>query len=389
MVYHRLILVLCTAVLIFISAGCGGGGGGFTLSHTHGVVTSTWSAGVDPTGISTTEDHAEVGYNEVDGRIVSLTLEPSKAMKMWMEMDGMWMWMEMTPTAAQNLHYEVKITDPGSQTRIPHSRVDISIENVSTGASFARELHSMWGGSGLHYAINEGLIGDGMYHAIVTLEEPKFARSIGDKDKWKGSVSTEFHFEVADGLVVAGTISSGTAPTGPSTPVPPHDPATLPSDPATDETFMGEATSENMRIQLILEPAKGMNMWMDMGGGLMWMDMDAMGALYHVEVKPVDEGSGTRLTHCVVTFNATNTTTTETMSEELHGMWGGSGLHYAINHSLFGAGDYTASVVVDPPRFARSLSDGAKWMDPIQADFTFSIDGAGMVTATEGHPPAP
>ena len=134
---------------------------------------------------------------------------------------------------------------------------------------------------------------------------------------------------------------------------------------------------------MIFEPAKAM--WVYMNG--MWMDMSpAPDEPIHVEVKPVDEASGTRITDVAVVFAATNTTTGETMNEDLHPMWGGSGLHFAINHGLLGAGDYTASVTVKVPEFARSISDKDKWMTPIQADFTFTINNAGMVTATEGHP---
>ena len=52
---------------------------------------------------------------------------------------------------------------------------------------------------------------------------------------------------------------------------------------------------------------------------------------------------------------------------------------------LVGAYDYTVSVEVGVPEFARSMSDSDKWMTPIQADFTVTIDDAGLVTATEGH----
>ena len=352
-----------------------GGGGG----HQHDGQLVPLDEPVDPTGQRTTEDHAQIGHVEVDGRIVELVLEPAKSMSMLM--GGAWM--EMAPAAGADIHVEVKVSDPGSKTRIPHSAIEFHAENETTGQTMVEELHPMWGGSGLHYAINHGLLGDGQYHAEIHLEEPRFARSIGDKDKWMGTAEVAFQWVIKDGLVTEVTVSSGTDPQGPSTPIPAHDAADLPADPTVDEVFMGEATTDDMRIQLIFEPAKAM--WMYMNG--MWMEMSpALDETIHVEVKPVDEASGTRISDVAVVFAATNTTTGVTMNEDLHAMWGGSGLHFAINHGLLGAGDYTASVTVEVPEFARSLSDKDKWMTPIQADFTFTINAAGLVTATEGHP---
>ncbi|MCH8866899.1 MAG: iron transporter [Proteobacteria bacterium] len=388
-VFQLRIIPVLAAVLVWVgmsTMGCtsvdGGGGGGGDHADDHGGAHAGdlvhLDEPVDPTGARTAEDHAVIGHKEVDGRIVELILEPAKSM--FMLMGGNWM--EMAPAAGADIHVEVKITDPGSKDRPPHSAIEFHAENETTGEKMEEELHPMWGGSGLHYAINHGLLGDGQYHAEIHLEEPRFARSLGDKDKWMGNVEAEFHFVIEDGLVTEVSVSSGAAPASPTTPVPAHEAATLPADPTSDEVFMGEATTDNMRIQLILEPAKAM--WMYMGG--MWMEMaPAVDETIHVEVKPIDEGSGTRISYATVTFTATNTSTGESITEELHSMWGGSGLHYAINHGLLGAGDYTASVTVDVPEFARSMSDSDKWMTPIQADFTFAIDDAGLVTATEGH----
>lgn len=400
--FVRLSMMILVIVVVFMwlgtsLTGCatgGGGGGGPAAAdgddgggegqgegegdHGHEGETVALGAPVDPTGVATEEDHANIGYQTVDGRIVELVLEPAKSMMMLM--GGAWM--EMGPMAGEDIHIEVKITDPASQTRIPHSEVEFHAENETTGEKMAETLHPMWGGSGLHYAINRGLLGDGQYHAEIHLVEPTFARSLGDKDKWMGTAEASFFFTIEDGLVTVVTVSSDTEPVGPTTPVPAHEAADLPADPTDDEVFMGEATTEEMRIQLILEPAKAM--WMFMGG--MWMEMaPAADETMHVEVKPLDEASGTRISHAAVTFSARNTTTQESMTEELHPMWGGSGLHYAINHGLLGPGDYTASVEVEVPEFARSMSDSNKWMTPIQADFTFTIDDAGRVTATEGH----
>lgn len=367
------------AVLVWVGMsvmGCTSVGGGGADDHEGEL--APLDEPVDPTGLRTTEDHANIGHKEIDGRIVELVLEPAKSMLMLMGGN----WMEMAPAAGADIHVEVKITDPGSNDRPAHSAIEFHAENETTGETMEEELHPMWGGSGLHYAINHGLLGDGEYHVEIHLDEPRFARSLGDKDKWMGSVEAEFHFVIEDGLVTEVSVSSGAAPESPTTPVSAHEAATLPADPTTDEVFMGEATTDDMRIQLIFEPDKAM--WMYMSG--MWMEMaPAADETIHVEVKPIDEGSGTRISYAAVTFTATNTTTGVTMTEDLHSMWGGSGLHYAINHGLLGAGDYTASVTVNVPEFARSTSDSDKWMTPIQADFTFTIDDSGLVTATEGH----
>ena len=60
----------------------------------------------------------------------------------------------------------------------------------------------MWGGSGLHYAYNSGLAGDGVYDATVTVEVPNFARDLKHKDLWSAPVTARFHFKLAGGKLV-------------------------------------------------------------------------------------------------------------------------------------------------------------------------------------------
>ncbi|MCH8851716.1 MAG: hypothetical protein IID41_03580, partial [Planctomycetes bacterium] len=142
-----------TAVLMWCGTsitGCGAvsdgdaSGGG---DHPHKGQIVPLDEPVDPTGQRTAEDHAQIGHVEVDGRIVELILEPAKSMLMLM--GGAWM--EMTPAAGADIHVEVKVSDPGSKTRIPHSAIEFHAENVTTGQTMVEELHPMCGGSGLHY----------------------------------------------------------------------------------------------------------------------------------------------------------------------------------------------------------------------------------------------
>ena len=92
--------------------------------------------------------------------------------------------------------------------------------------------------------------------------------------------------------------------------------------------LVGRASAGGMLIQMELERANGM--WMLMGEPAKWMEMGvAPGQLYHVEVKPIDPISKTRIPYAKVMFTATNRDTGETVKGMLHPMWGGSGLHYA------------------------------------------------------------
>jgi uncharacterized protein involved in high-affinity Fe2+ transport len=95
-------------------------------------------------------------------------------------------------------HVEVKPIDPKSKTRIPYADVTFMAINKDTGKKVQGSLHAMWGGSGLHYALNSGLSGDGTYEATVTVGVPTFARGMDDK-RWMEPATGIFHFKLADG----------------------------------------------------------------------------------------------------------------------------------------------------------------------------------------------
>lgn len=160
------------------------------------------------------------------------------------------------------------------------------------------------------------------------------------------------------------------------TPPPNPAPAALGDDPTKETILIGKAEGKEMIVVLELEPAK--SMWMLMGGT--WMEMKvAAGELYHVEVKPTDPGSGTRLSYALVKFKAVNKDKGQTTEGELSPMWGGSGLHYAFNSGLSGDGLYEATITVEAPTFGRALSDKDKWMKPTVAQFTFRLKGGLVV----------
>jgi uncharacterized protein involved in high-affinity Fe2+ transport len=98
----------------------------------------------------------------------------------------------------QLYHVEVKPIDPISKTRIPYANVMFTTTNRDTGETVKGMLHPMWGGSGLHYAMNSGLAGDGTYEAKVTVGVPTFARGMDDK-RWMEPATGIFHFKLADG----------------------------------------------------------------------------------------------------------------------------------------------------------------------------------------------
>ena len=109
--------------------------------------------------------------------------------------------------------------------------------------------------------------------------------------------------------------------------------------------LVGRASAGGMLIQMELERAKGM--WMLMGSPAKWQEMEVFpGRLYHVEAKPIDPKSKTRIPYADVTFEAINKDTGKKVKGSLHSMWGGSGLHYAFNSGLAGDGTYEATITV-------------------------------------------
>ncbi len=145
--------------------------------------------------------------------------------------------------------------------------------------------------------------------------------------------------------------------------------------------LVGRASAGGMLIQMELERANGM--WMLMGKPANWMEMGvAPGQLYHVEVKPIDPKSKTRIPYADVMFMAINKDTGEKVKGMLHPMWGGSGLHYAINSGLAGDGTYEAKVTVGVPTFARGMSD-KRWMEPITVNFHFKLTDGKLTEVSE------
>ena len=145
--------------------------------------------------------------------------------------------------------------------------------------------------------------------------------------------------------------------------------------------LVGRASAGGMLIQFELERAKGM--WMLMGSPGKWQEMGVFpGQLYHVEVKPIDPKSKTRISSADVTFEAVNKDTGKKVKGSLHPMWGGSGLHYAFNSGLAGDGTYEATVTVGVPTFARGLDD-KRWMEPAIGKFHFKLSGGKLTKVSE------
>ena len=145
--------------------------------------------------------------------------------------------------------------------------------------------------------------------------------------------------------------------------------------------LVGRASAGGMLIQFELERAKGM--WMLMGSPGKWQEMGVfLGQLYHVEVKPIDPKSKTRIPYADVTFAAINKDTGKKVECPLHAMWGGSGLHYACNNGLAGDGTYEATITVGVPTFARDLDD-KRWMEPATGKFHFKLVGGKLTEVSE------
>ena len=141
-----------------------------------------------------------IGRNLTDNMIVIFELEAAKAMRMQMGKPPKWT--EHPVGKGEIFHVEVKPVDPKSKTRIPYADVKFSAVNRDNKKQVSGTLHPMWGGSGLHYAVNSPLAGDGTYETTITVGVPGFGRAPADKDLWVKPVTTKFHFKLTGGKLV-------------------------------------------------------------------------------------------------------------------------------------------------------------------------------------------
>ncbi len=156
-------------------------------------------------------------------------------------------------------------------------------------------------------------------------------------------------------------------------------------DPTKKTILVGRAEAAGMIIQFELEPAVAMIML----AGTPPKPMEhgpAAGEIYHVEVKPIDPRSKTRISYAHIVFEATNKDTGKSLKGELHPMWGSSGLHYAMNSALLGDGAYAARITVHSPTFGRSPSDRNLFMTPAVANFHFRLKDRILTEVSEPSP---
>jgi len=107
-------------------------------------------------------------------------------------------WVEHPKALGELCHVDVTPFDPKSKTRIPSADVTFEAINKDTGKTVKGSLHPMWGGTGLHYAFNSRLVGDGTYEAKVTVRVPTFTRDLEDK-RWMVPAIGKFHFKLVGG----------------------------------------------------------------------------------------------------------------------------------------------------------------------------------------------
>ncbi len=158
-----------------------------------------------------------------------------------------------------------------------------------------------------------------------------------------------------------------------------------PEDATKTTVLVGRAAAGNMIVILELEAAKGM--WMQMGTPSKWVEHPVgKGEIFHVEVKPVDPKSKTRISYAEVQFSAVNRDNKKKVSGTLHPMWGGSGLHYAVNSPLAGDGTYETTITVGVPGFGRAAADKNLWTTPVTATFHFKLAGGKLIEVTEPAP---
>ncbi len=300
-----------------------------------------------------------VGSKIVDNMRIQLEMEPSKGMFM----PPIWMWMG---TMGKPYHMEVKLEDPYSETRISNSEVRLTITKVTTGAELSSDiLHPMWGGSGLHYAINGYAMNgspleDGEYLAKVTANPPQFMRGESNKHLWTAPISADFRFQIRKGNILSNSVvverHVDPLPEG------------LPKDYHND---LGTLTSSsNMDIRVEFEDAA--QMYMPNGNPMAAPGPDDI----HLEVKLTDnEESGTRISYSTVHITLDNGVDTP-VTHLLLPMWGGSGLHYGAN-AIVAPAIYDVTVNVGIPMYARGNHGAAPPPTP-----TWPADAGPYTSAT-------
>ena len=175
------------------------------------------------------------------------------------------------------------------------------------------------------------------------------------------------------------------APVFAQTPEPKVKVLTVAEDATQKTVLIGRTLTDNMLVVFELEAAK--SMWMRMGIRSKWVEHPvAKGEIFHVEVKPVDPKSKTRIPYADVKFSAINRDTKKKVSGTLHPMWGSSGLHYAVNSPLAGDGTYEATITVGVPGVGRATADKDLWMNPVATKFHFKLAGGKLVEVTEPAP---
>jgi hypothetical protein len=180
-------------------------------------------------------------------------------------------------------------------------------------------------------------------------------------------------------------VAVSAAPVFAQTPEPMAKVLTAAEDATQKTVLIGRASTGGMTIIFELEAAK--SMWMRMGIRSKWVEHPVgKGEIFHVEVKPVDPKSKTRIPYADVKFSAVNRDNKKKVSGKLHPMWGGSGLHYAANSPLAGDGTYAATISVGVPEVGRASADKDLWMNPVTAKFHFKLAGGKLVEVTEPAP---
>jgi len=159
------------------------------------------SHGKDPTKETVLIGVQTAALGTPDEMAIKLELEPAKPMLMAPGTHGKNA-MVVAPQPDQKYHFEVKPEDPKSKTRISYASVRVTAVNTKSGKKVELDLHPMWGSSGLHYAANGALPGDGIYMATVEVGPPTFARdAIKEKDRWTRPLKAEFRFRFEKGLI--------------------------------------------------------------------------------------------------------------------------------------------------------------------------------------------
>ncbi len=129
-------------------------------------------------------------------------------------------------------------------------------------------------------------------------------------------------------------------------------------------------TAGQYEVSLVAEPAEGL--YQVTGGKPAWTEPGDANA--HLEVAVRDAGDGRFVPGLTISLALQAPDGSPVATQTMPFVWHPWLYHYGLNWTVPGAGDYTATVRIEPPDFARhDQQNGDRYADPVELTFSIPI----------------